>query len=110
MVAVDQVGEPRRTAGGGNDRVQMVLIHSGVDPLGARQLMVPGKGVDIFLLGKWTLCLGLQEQVLAEVGHFFRAVTLVKIDDLLQRVNRGIRPKASEIRIKISLKFVHKDQ
>ena len=61
VVPIDQVGQPCGTAGGGNDCVEVLLVHSSVYALGASQLMVLFYRVEIGFFGKQTLSFGFDE-------------------------------------------------
>src|ERR1022692_3821201 len=54
VIAVDQVSDPRRTSGGRDHGVEVVLIHGGVDALGPGKLMVLLDRVQISLDRKST--------------------------------------------------------
>ena len=70
---------------GAIDRVEMKLVHHGVDAFLARQPVIRLQGVDVFLAGERALGFGLDEDILAEIGHLFVAIALVELDDVLQR-------------------------
>src|SRR5271157_4082778 len=89
VVAVNVVGQTRRRAGGRHQRVQFELIHHRVDPLRAHQAFAFVESVQIFLPVKRPFFLRLEEQVLAEKGHFLFVVLLIELDDLLEVVHRG---------------------
>ncbi len=61
VVAGDQVGEPCGAAGGCDNRVQVELIHGGVDALGAGKLVVLLDCFQIGLLGKRAFGFGFHE-------------------------------------------------
>ena len=50
VVAVQQVGDPGRSAGGRDEGVESVLLHDGVDPFGARQSATRRQGSSIRLV------------------------------------------------------------
>jgi hypothetical protein len=81
VIAVDEIGQPRRTAGGGNDGIQVVLVHRGVNSLLSEQPVVLFPRVEVFLARERPLGLGLDEQFLAKVGHFLVAMLLIELDN-----------------------------
>src|ERR1039458_7752632 len=78
VVAVDQVGHPRGTAGRRHQRVELMFGKHGVDALVARVPTAPGQSVEVLLAGELTSALGLLEEFLFEPGHFVRAVKFVR--------------------------------
>src|SRR6266571_3635909 len=66
-IAVHQVDQRGRSARGRDQRVQLVLGHHGVDPLGAREQMILVERAQVVLVGERSLGLRLNEDLLPEV-------------------------------------------
>src|SRR6266496_4071689 len=105
MIAVNQVRRPCRPARGAHQRIQAVLAHHSVDTFRSRHSMVLRARRKVSLAGKRSLRFRLDEQLLAEVGHFLSAVAFVELNDFLQRMHERLRSETVQISVQIGLEF-----
>ena len=78
------VGGPGQVARGGDDGVELVLVHQGVDALFAVAPLDVADGVQVDFVGQGAPGLGRDHALLSEVGHLQFGVLLVELDDLRQ--------------------------
>ncbi len=107
MVAIDEVGEPGGAAGEGDDGVEVMLIHDGVDAFGASEAMIFLESVEIFFVGEGAAGFGLSEKILAEVEEFFFAIVFVEGDDFFESANWSVI--GGEVGVEIVFEFVEED-
>src|SRR6476646_7135215 len=62
VIAVCEVGEPRRPARWCDQRVELILVHHTVDSFFARESVIRGQRIKIFLFCQGPLLLSLEEQ------------------------------------------------
>src|SRR4028119_1150769 len=89
MVAVDEVGRPRRPARGRDDRIETMFGHGGVDAFGAREAVIFGERGEIGFIRERSFGLRLEENLLPEIWHLALAVPLVELDDLFERTGHA---------------------
>src|SRR5579859_8132157 len=109
-VAVHDVRQPCWPAGRRNDGIELLFVHGCVNSLFAGQLMVFLDCVHVLLGCQRPFFLGLQKILLSEKRHLFRRILFVELDNLLQRLDRRVRPKPCKIRIQIRLQLVHEPE
>jgi hypothetical protein len=67
-------------------------VHGGVNALCAGEAMIRSQRVEILFASERSFGLSLDENILAEVRHFFFATLLVEGDEFFQRVHQGSSP------------------
>src|SRR5687767_1638194 len=85
-VAVYPIDHPRRSVRRGDDSVELVPVHDGVDSLFTRQLEAKGTRIEILLGRERTFLHRHLEDLLLEVRHFSRGVVVVEFDQIVQRL------------------------
>jgi len=109
VITVDEVDRPRRVPGRSDDGVELVLLQHRFQPLLATELAALVERVAIGLIGERPLLLRLHEQVLPEIGHLAVPVTLIEVDDVLQRLNGRTGRELREVAVQVGLELVQQD-
>ena len=96
VIAIHQVGGPRRAHGGRDQDIEMILCERGIDALGAREPPGALMGLDIMRVAQVAPGIGLGEQLLPEIRHLGGGVLVVVADQLCEsardwRLTRGCR-------------------
>ncbi len=109
VIPVDQIRQPGRAAGWGDNGVKLVLVHRRIDPVGARQLQIAGELVEIFLLRERALRLRLDHDLLPEPRHLLIFVLLIEVDDVLHSSDWRLWTQRSQIGIEVRLELIEQD-
>ena len=104
-----EVDQPGRAAGQRHHGVQLVLGQDGVDPLRPVGAPAGRERLLVLRIGERPLGLGLQEDLLAEVGHHAVAMALVEVDRLLERVDGRLGAELGEVAVEVRLEIVEQD-
>src|SRR6202142_4529204 len=105
MISIDEGGKPGGAAGRRDDSVKLVLVHERVDALGGPELMVFREAIHVFFLGQRSLCLRLNENILAKIWHLFFAIAFIEVDDVFEGVDGRAGAETREISVQIGLEL-----
>ena len=110
VIAVDEIGRPRRAAGRRDDRVEPELrVITRIDALRPRPRPAGRQRLPIGRATSAAPSSPPDEHLLTEERHLAFASRAVERDQLLQRVDRRGRAAAGEIRVEIRLELVEQD-
>src|SRR5829696_5522527 len=104
VIAVDEIGSPRRTDGRGNQRIEFVFPEHSVDAV------APGCGkrdlarLPVGFVSQRPFCLGLQKQLLTKIRHLQCALPFVETYHLRESSWRARAP--GQISVQSILEFI----
>src|SRR5262249_2568490 len=96
--------------GGGDERVEVVFFHDGVDAFGAREAVALGECVEVFLVGERAFFVGGQKSFLAEVLQLLAVVAVVEGGGVFQVFDGGVRAAVGQVGGHIGLELVAEDR
>src|SRR4029078_11902974 len=94
------------TSGWSDDRIETMLGHYSIDSFSARHAVIPCKRCDVLLLSERAFLLRLKHYLRTKPLQLPILVTLIEIDDVLERFHRRLGAERCEIRVEICLEFV----
>src|SRR5688572_25171607 len=106
MIPGNQVRGPCRAVARSNKRVQLQPVHQSIDALRAGQLAASCKRIEVDLAAERALAFGSDERVLTEERHFPGSVSLIELDDVLERADRSSREQRGQVCVQIVLELV----